>query len=145
MATPKQRASARTNGHFGGAPSKELVELRRKSRDRATRIVASKQEEAVLFLVYVMNNPNASVSERVRCAIELLDRGELPKKSASYLGVGGIEEMDAVFGSPKLVVLGKYGSEKNGHANGSAAVVIETSEVNGHGVDDSTSDAGDTQ
>jgi hypothetical protein len=114
--------AARWNGHFGGKPTNAMVALRRRARERATRIVAANQEEAVRFLVYVMNNPNAALSERIRCALELLNRGEMPAKSASFLGVGTSEELDAMFSSPKLVVLGKFGSDK---ALESGAVVVE--------------------
>ena len=123
---------ARHNGHFGGAPTRAMVEVRRKARERATRIVSANQEEAVRFLVYVMNNPNAALAERVRCALELLSRGELPAKSGTYLGVGGMEELDAMFATPKLVILGKFGADAE-RVLSEATVVEETSE-NGHGV-----------
>jgi hypothetical protein len=109
----KQAASARHNGHFGGAPTREMVEVRRKAREKATRIIAANQEEAVKFLVYVMNNPNAPLNERVRCALEVLSRGEMPAKSGTYLGVGQSDELESIFGTPKLVVLGKYADAKS--------------------------------
>lgn len=118
---------SRRNGHFGGAPTAAAIEQRRKAREKATRIVSANQEEAVKFLVYVMNNPNAALSERVRCALELLNRGELPAKSAAYVGVGSTDDLDQMFGTPKLVILGKFGADKLVE---SAAVVI--SETNGH-------------
>lgn len=138
MATARQRAAARTNGHFGGAPNKRLVELRRKSRDKAMRIVASQQEESVRFLVYVRDNPNAPLNERVRCALELLNRGEMPAKSASYVGVGGLDELDNALAAPKLVVLGKYGADREQ----SSATVVDTSEGNGDGAGEARGELG---
>ncbi len=128
MATAKQRASARTNGHFGGAPTKQMIEVRRKAREKATRIVSANQEEAAKFLVYVMNNPNAPLPERVRCALELLNRGEMPAKSATYVGVGTNEELDKMFGTPKMFVFGKYETER---ADASSSAVVVTSEGDG--------------
>lgn len=121
MASPKRQAAGRANGKFGGAPTADMVAVRRKARDKAIRIVAANQEEAVKFLVYVMNNPNAPLNERVRCALELLSRGEMPAKSGTYLGVGQSDELDAIFGTPKLVVLGKF-TEKGDVTNGGSGV-----------------------
>lgn len=122
MATNAQRAAARANGRLGGRPTTMLVELKRKARERATRIVASQQEESVKFLIYVRDNPNAALNERVRCALELLNRGEMPAKSASYHGVGGIGELDEAFASPKLVVLGRFNASPSSE---SSAVVVD--------------------
>lgn len=85
-----------------------MTELKRKAREKAQRLVAGQQEESVRFLIYVRDNPNADLRERVRCALELLNRGEMPAKSANYHGVGSASDLDEMFSLPKLVVLGKY-------------------------------------
>jgi len=103
----------RLNGRFiGGGHKKAIIEMRRRSRERAARMLASEQEESVRFLVWTRDNPNAPLTERIRCALEILSRGELPAKNATYMGVGSTEDIDAMFGNPKLVVLGRFTDSK---------------------------------
>lgn len=109
-----------------GSPDGLTLALKRRARDRVARILAREQEESVRFLIYMRDNPNIANEQRIRCALEILSRGETPTKNASYLGTAaaGGELIDE---PPKLVVLGKFKtdepdhSEKNGHANGDTA------------------------
>jgi hypothetical protein len=106
-----QKAAARENGKMGGRPTSALTDLRKKAREDAQKLLASMQVRAVNFLVKVMLDESVDVRERVKCATELLDRGEMPKKSAAYHGVGEIGELDAIFAAPKLFSVSKFGAE----------------------------------
>lgn len=114
-------AAARENGQLGGRPVKALIEMKKRARERATRLLCREQEESVRFLIYMRDNPNVSAPERIRCALEILSRGETPTKNASYLGTAaaGGELLDE---PPKLVVLGRFKTDEP-----------HTSEGNGHG------------
>lgn len=121
-ATARHAAAARINGRRGGRPTNAIQEMKRKARERAARLLCSETEESILFLKYVRDNPNVPWGERVRCALEMLNRGEVPSKTSSYLGTAtpAGELMDE---PPKLVVLGKFGAEKvkgDPEGNGSA-------------------------
>lgn len=105
-------AAARENGKLGGRPTTALTDLRKKAREDGQKLLAAAQTQAVQFLVKVMMDAKVNIRERVHCATELLDRGELPKKSASYHGVGEMSELDTLFGTPKLVVFGKFGADR---------------------------------
>jgi hypothetical protein len=109
--TEAQKAAARENGKMGGRPTSTLTDLRKKAREDAQKLLAAMQTRAVQFLSEVMLDESVDVRERVKCATELLDRGEMPKKSANFHGVGEISEMDAIFSAPKMFVVSKYGAE----------------------------------
>lgn len=112
MATARQIAAARRNGVLGGRPTNALTDLKRKAREKATKLLCDETEESIKFLVYVRDNPNVAMPERVRCALALLDRGEVPAKGATYHGTatGAGELLEE---PPKLVVLGRF-AEKRG-------------------------------
>jgi len=120
----KDRAEqAREAGKLGGRPTNQLTRLKATARHRSQRLVAREQETSVRFLVMVRDNKvpgakNIPMRERVRCAIELLDRGEMPAKSASYHGLGSMDEINELFAVPKLVITQKYGTEKLDEGNG---------------------------
>ena len=132
MATPAQRAAARANGQLGGRPTSMLTELKRKAREKATKLVLAQQEESIKFLVYVRDNPNAALNERVRCALELLNRGEMPAKSASFHGIGSASEVEEMFSTPKLVVLGQFERKTSENEHGSEAEVVGDEARDGH-------------
>lgn len=110
--TEAQKAAARENGKLGGRPTIALTELRKQAREDAQKLLAAMQTRAVKFLAQVMDDESVDVRERVKCATELLDRGEMPRKSANYHGIGEVAELDAIFSTPKLVVMGKFGADK---------------------------------
>jgi len=127
--TARQIASARRNGHLGGRPTNALTELKRKSREKATKLLCAETEESIKFLVFVRDDANVAIEQRIRCALELLTRGEAPPKSANYLGAAGAAG-ELLEEPPKLVVLGRFdqerknGAQENGHepgGNGGAA------------------------
>lgn len=102
-----QRAAARENGKKGGRPTSALAELKRKAREKATKLIAGEQEESVRFLIWIRDNPRCDIRERVRCAIELLNRGEIPAKAIT---AHGEVTADGDIGAPKLFVIGKFTS-----------------------------------
>jgi len=104
----RKRQIARENGALGGRPPTKIMLLRKRARLRAMRLLATQQEKSVRVLIDLRDDPNVPPSERIRCAVELLNRGEVPSKSASFHGHGSAEALDEMFGAPKLVVLGQW-------------------------------------
>lgn len=122
MRTSRQAQASRLNGALGGRPRNDYgTEARRRNRELARKLLLDAQIESLRFLIYTRDDPNAPRSDRVRCALELLNRGDFPAKSANFVGVGAIPEDLEV---PKMFVLGKFagpggnGSSGNGDGNG---------------------------
>lgn len=109
------REQAAAAGRLGGRPSAKLQSLKSKARDEAQALLVTQQLPSLRFLMQVRDDPEVPMRERVRCAVELLDRGTTPAVSASVQGIGTLDDMEQRFGVPKLVVTEKYGS-----ANGDA-------------------------
>lgn len=107
-----RREQAQEAGMLGGRPTNLLTKLKAEAREKSQRLVAGEQETCIKFLIAIRDNKRAPMRERVRCAVELLDRGEMPAKSASFHGFGATDEIGEIFGTPKLFVLEKYGTEK---------------------------------
>lgn len=116
---------------MGGRPTNLMQELRKRAREKASRLLCNETEECIRFLIYVRDNPNVAMPERVRCALELLNRGEVPAKTASYLGTA-TPAGDLLEEPPKLVVLGRFPQAPPG---AQAETNGRHSETNGHEVD----------
>lgn len=97
-----------------GRPTDEERLARRRARENMQRLLAGQQQRSLAVLIAIRDNPKAEDSDRIRCCIEIMDRGEHPKKTANYHGIGDMDQLEAAFEFPKIFVTEKY-TNGNGH------------------------------
>lgn len=112
--TKATAAAARVNGRAGGRPRNDYGSAAmRRRREQARRLGQNELLESVKFLMWVRDNPAADTANRVRCAVEILNRFGFPS-----MAVSAITDASQIFDVPKLFEIGHLAGNGAAVTNG---------------------------